>query len=297
MIIYKSSSGKRKEKALIQCFREMAALIHSKDCHPILLRLAWSDAGSYDQSIKVWPQCGGTNGSVRFDREIAHTSNAGLSKALQYLRPLHKAYHAYISWADLIQMAGALAVELSGGPSMQDKMLYGRKDAPIPKKLPNKTGAFVDQDMQTNNANGKNSSMVHRHHHRLNVPAAAAIKPGLSPYRATSSNQLMKGSFKPTPVKTSSNVPNPNSECLASRLPVSDPPYPYGVPTAEAHLRHTFYRMGFKNKEIVALCGAHTLGRAFKDRSGVCEYASGDVNATMYTKQNSIAKVRSIITI
>ena len=52
-----------KEKALIQCFREMAAIIHSKDCHPILLRLAWSDAGTYDQSIKNWPQCGGATGN------------------------------------------------------------------------------------------------------------------------------------------------------------------------------------------------------------------------------------------
>jgi hypothetical protein len=32
-----------------------------------------------------------------------------------------------VSWADLIQMSGALAVELSGGPHIN--MLYGREDA------------------------------------------------------------------------------------------------------------------------------------------------------------------------
>ena len=31
-----------------------------------------------------------------------------------------------VSWADLIQMGGALAVELSGGPVVD--MVYGRKD-------------------------------------------------------------------------------------------------------------------------------------------------------------------------
>ena len=29
-----------------------------------------------------------------------------------------------------------------------------------------------------------------------------------------------------------------------------------------------FYRMGFNDQEIVALSGAHTLGRAWKNRSG-----------------------------
>jgi len=34
------------------------------------------------------------------------------------------------------------------------------------------------------------------------------------------------------------------------------------------HLREIFYRMGLDDKEIVALSGAHTLGRARPDRSG-----------------------------
>mmetsp|Transcript_20610 Transcript_20610/g.37289 ORF Transcript_20610/g.37289 Transcript_20610/m.37289 type:complete len:265 (-) Transcript_20610:548-1342(-) len=35
-----------------------------------------------------------------------------------------------------------------------------------------------------------------------------------------------------------------------------------------AHLRDVFYRMGFDDKEIVALSGAHTLGKCHTDRSG-----------------------------
>ncbi|KAI9022408.1 heme peroxidase [Hyaloraphidium curvatum] len=34
------------------------------------------------------------------------------------------------------------------------------------------------------------------------------------------------------------------------------------------HLREVFYRMGFNDQEIVALSGAHTLGRCHPDRSG-----------------------------
>ena len=34
------------------------------------------------------------------------------------------------------------------------------------------------------------------------------------------------------------------------------------------HLRDVFYRMGFNDQEIVALSGAHTMGRCHKDRSG-----------------------------
>jgi len=34
------------------------------------------------------------------------------------------------------------------------------------------------------------------------------------------------------------------------------------------HLRHIFYRIGFTDQEIVALSGAHSLGRCHRDRSG-----------------------------
>ncbi|KAF8243134.1 heme peroxidase [Wilcoxina mikolae CBS 423.85] len=37
---------------------------------------------------------------------------------------------------------------------------------------------------------------------------------------------------------------------------------------AQDHLRAIFYRMGFNDQEIVALTGAHALGRCHKDRSG-----------------------------
>jgi cytochrome c peroxidase len=39
-------------------------------------------------------------------------------------------------------------------------------------------------------------------------------------------------------------------------------------PGTIAHIRDIFYRMGMNDQEIVALCGAHALGRCHTDRSG-----------------------------
>ncbi|XP_047322895.1 probable L-ascorbate peroxidase 6, chloroplastic/mitochondrial isoform X2 [Impatiens glandulifera] len=46
------------------------------------------------------------------------------------------------------------------------------------------------------------------------------------------------------------------------RLPDAGPPSP------ASHLRDVFYRMGLSDKDIVALSGGHTLGRARPERSG-----------------------------
>merc|ERR1712196_87951 len=39
-------------------------------------------------------------------------------------------------------------------------------------------------------------------------------------------------------------------------------------PATAQHLRDIFYRMGFNDQEIVALSGAHALGRCHEDASG-----------------------------
>ncbi|MBA0595787.1 hypothetical protein Gorai_012644, partial [Gossypium raimondii] len=58
------------------------------------------------------------------------------------------------------------------------------------------------------------------------------------------------------------DVSRPNECPEEGRLPAAGPPSPAD------HLREVFYRMGLNDKEIVALSGAHTLGRSRPDRSG-----------------------------
>ncbi|KAF0888394.1 hypothetical protein E2562_014212 [Oryza meyeriana var. granulata] len=161
---------------------DVKQLLKSTSCHPILVRLGWHDAGTYDKNITEWPKCGGANGSLRFGVELVHAANKGLLNALLLVLPI-KGKYAGVSHADMFQLASATAIEEAGGPKIP--MIYGRVDVVDAEQCPPE-----------------------------------------------------------------------------GRLPAAGPPSP-----AE-HLREVFYRMGLSDKEIVALSGAHTLGRARPDRSG-----------------------------
>ncbi|CAK9018757.1 Probable L-ascorbate peroxidase 7 [Durusdinium trenchii] len=175
------------------------------NCHPILVRLAWHDSGTYDQRIKDWPQRGGAN---------------GLDKARGYLETIQK-NHPSVSWADLIQLASATAIEMAGGPVI--KMKYGRVSVTDPSQC-----------------------------------AGPASREGF------------KGN---------------------AGLPDAAPPFGCGAQKPEEHLRNVFgKKMGFTDQEIVALSGAHTLGRVFKERSGACPFGYGEQSASKYTKGNCIAR-------
>lgn len=68
-------------------------------------------------------------------------------------------------------------------------------------------------------------------------------------------------------------------------LPDAKPPFGCGAQDPATHLRNVFTKkMGFTDQEIVALSGAHTVGRAFIERSGTCPFGYTDEKATTYTK-------------
>uniref|UniRef100_A0ACD5YUF2 Uncharacterized protein n=1 Tax=Avena sativa TaxID=4498 RepID=A0ACD5YUF2_AVESA len=161
---------------------DIKEILKTSYCHPILVRLGWHDSGTYDKNIEEWPQRGGADGSLRFDPELSHGANAGLTNALKLIQPIKDKYPG-ITYADLFQLASATAIEEAGGPTIP--MKYGRVDITAPEQCPPE-----------------------------------------------------------------------------GRLPDAGPRLP-----AE-HLREVFYRMGLDDKEIVALSGAHTLGRSRPDRSG-----------------------------
>jgi len=103
-------------------------LVTSKKSNPILVRLGWHDAGTYDKELGLenWPRCGGANGSMRFKPEQSHSANAGLANAVLLLEDIKKQF-PQVSHADLYQLASAVAVEVAGGPTIPLK--FGRVDA------------------------------------------------------------------------------------------------------------------------------------------------------------------------
>ncbi|KAK4800567.1 hypothetical protein SAY86_021054 [Trapa natans] len=112
---------------------DVKELLKTNFCHPILVRLGWHDAGTYNKDIKEWPRRGGANGSLIFEIELKHAANAGLVNALKLLQPI-KGKYSSLTYADLFQLASATAVEQAGGPKIP--MKYGRVDVSEPEGCP-----------------------------------------------------------------------------------------------------------------------------------------------------------------
>jgi hypothetical protein len=81
--------------------RLVDTILLEKNCHPIMIRLAWHVSGTYDQE-----------------------ANAGLIHAIDLLEPVKAAFPT-MSYADLFQMASARAVELAGGPKIDMRYVWG----------------------------------------------------------------------------------------------------------------------------------------------------------------------------
>lgn len=80
------------------------------------VRLAWHCSSTFRASD--WR--GGCNGArIRHSPESEWGFNAGLSDALQLLVPIKEKHGDGLSWADLIVLAGTVAVEEAGGRSMR----------------------------------------------------------------------------------------------------------------------------------------------------------------------------------
>ena len=89
---------------------------------PLLIRFAWHNSGTYDAASRT----GGSNGStMRFPAERGDPENAGLDKAIALLEPVCKKF-PWLSQADIWILAGYVAIEESGGPSIP--FSHGRVD-------------------------------------------------------------------------------------------------------------------------------------------------------------------------
>lgn len=126
---------------------------------------------------------GSHGGCIRFNPEASYGANAGLHIARDALEKV-KAENPNITYADLYTLAGVVAIEEMGGPSVK-------------------------------------------------------WEPGRSDF-------------------SSGGAPD-------GRLPDADKGE---IVATISHIRSIFYRMGFDDSEIVALIGAHALGRCYPSRSG-----------------------------
>lgn len=126
-------------------------LFDETHCEPIIIRLAWHDAGSFSVAASKeygWPRAGGATASIRFNPELGYGANVGLDIALKLLGPIKEEFPD-LSWADLIQLASVQAIEHAGGPHIPLRL--GRLAASSPEecapdgRLPSGAPPFPDK--------------------------------------------------------------------------------------------------------------------------------------------------------
>ncbi|CAH2041448.1 unnamed protein product [Thlaspi arvense] len=93
------------KKAVEKARRKLRGLIAEKNCAPLILRIAWHSAGTYDVTTKT----GGPFGTMRHKGEQGHAANNGLEIAVRLLEPsrnssLFSVTPISISWLELLPL-------------------------------------------------------------------------------------------------------------------------------------------------------------------------------------------------
>ncbi len=105
---------------------------------PAHLRLAFHDAGTYE----LRTQTGGAHGTIRLPAELGRGANTGWGHACLELLAEAKASYPMISWADLIALGGAAAIQKCEGPVIEISL--GRLDGDTAAPTNRLPGGFED---------------------------------------------------------------------------------------------------------------------------------------------------------
>ncbi|GIX13336.1 MAG: catalase peroxidase [Paracoccaceae bacterium] len=190
----------------------------------LFIRMAWHAAGTYRMADG---RGGASRGSQRFAPLNSWPDNGNLDKARRLLWPIKKKYGNALSWADLMILAGNVAIESMGGPVFG--FGGGREDIWEP-----------EEDIYW----GAETEWL-----------ATSDKPNS---RYGGKRDLEHGDAG------ASRLENPLAAVQMGLIYVN-PEGPDGVPDPKAHahdVRVTFARMAMNDYETVALvAGGHTFGK------------------------------------
>ncbi|KAK4262048.1 hypothetical protein QN277_027659 [Acacia crassicarpa] len=136
----------------IESARQQLNELISKDKRyyaPLMLHLALHDAGIYGfmtDGAKDYLMKRGPNGSIGTQAELSHPSNKGLKKAVEHCDEV-KRNNKKITYADLYQLAGVVAVQNTGGPPIE--FVPGREDSTkFPDKAPLKSNELDESILE-----------------------------------------------------------------------------------------------------------------------------------------------------
>ena len=198
---------------------------------PLFIRMAWHSAGTYRTGDG---RGGGGRGQQRFAPLNSWPDNVSLDKARRLLWPIKQKYGRKISWADLMILAGNVALETMGFKTFG--FGGGREDVWEP-----------DQDVYW----GAENDVARRRH-----PIRARLARRREGHAVLVSDDDADGDIH------SRKLENPLAAVQMGLIYVN-PEGPDGNPdpiAAANDIRETFSRMAMNDEETVALiAGGHTL--------------------------------------